>query len=204
MGAPSIPAARTAVLVIDLQNDFCDPDGAMARLGADVGANVEVVRRVVPFLAAARRAGCLIVFVRQTADELTTSPARRARLATMGRSSQTVCCRGTWGAELHPALTVETGDVVIDKTCYSAFIGTSLDLVLRSQERDQVVVVGTAANVCVDSTVRDAYMRDHHVIVPRDLVGHTRERLAESALENLAIYFAEVTTADAVRAAWDT
>lgn len=199
MDALSVPAARTAVLVVDLQNDFCDPDGAMGRLGADVGANVEVVRKVVPFLAAARRAGCLIVFVRQIADELTTSPARRARMATMGRTSQTVCASGTWGAELHPALTIEAGDVVIDKTRYSAFVGTPLDLVLRSQGRDHVVVVGTAANVCVDSTARDAYMRDYHVIVPRDLVGHTKGHLADAALENLAIYFADVTTADALR-----
>lgn len=184
------------MLVVDLQNDFCDPTGAMAALGHDVSANVDVVGRVAPFLTEVRRHGVPVVHLQQHASDATASPARRARAAKMGRTASSVCAAGTWGAEPHPLVPVADVDMVVHKFRYSGFVATNLDLVLRGAGVETVIVVGTAANVCVDSTARDAFMRDYHVFVARDLVGHTRADLAASALDNLAIYFAEVTTSD--------
>ncbi len=196
------PPQRTAVLVIDMQNDFCSPTGAMAALGADVRVNADLAGRLPDFLDRARTAGCLVVWVRQAAHEQLVSPARRARAEAMGRTPLSVCAAGTWGAELADGLRPAPGDCDLEKTRYSAFVGTPLHNLLRAHGRDHVVVVGTAANVCVDSTIRDAYMADLAVTMPTDLVGWTRADLAEAAIRNLGFYFCEATTSAELLAAW--
>lgn len=195
-------AQRTAVLVIDMQNDFCSPAGAMAALGADVQVNAAVAGRLPRFLDRARHAGCLVVWVRQAAHEQLVSPARRARAEAMGRSPLSVCAAGSWGAELAEGLRPEPGDCHLEKTRYSAFVGTPLHNLLRAHGRDHVVVVGTAANVCVDSTIRDAYMADLATTMPTDLVGWTRADLAEAAIRNLGFYFCETTTSAELLSDW--
>lgn len=192
----------TAVLVIDMQNDFCSPNGAMAALGADVRVNAELAYRLPGFLDQARAAGCLVVWVRQAAHEQLVSPARRARAEAMGRSPLSVCAAGSWGAELAEGLRPAPGDCHLEKTRYSAFVGTPLHNLLRAHGRDDLVVVGTAANVCVDSTIRDAYMADLTVTMPTDLVGWTRADLAQAAMRNLGFYFCETTTSAELVAAW--
>ncbi|GAA0364947.1 cysteine hydrolase [Micromonospora gifhornensis] len=196
------PAQRTAVLVIDMQNDFCSPAGAMAALGADVQVNAALAGRLPNFLDRARDAGCLVVWVRQAAHEQLVSPARRARAEAMGRSPLSVCAAGSWGAELADGLRPEPGDCHLEKTRYSAFVGTPLHNLLRAHGRDHVVVVGTAANVCVDSTIRDAYMADLATTMPTDLVGWTRADLAEAAIRNLGFYFCETTTSAELLSDW--
>lgn len=182
----------TAVIVVDMQNDFCSPEGALARHGADVSRNQVVANALPSFLDSARASGALIVWITQASREEHVSDARRARAAAMGRGVTEVAGAGTWGAELYDGLIPHESDVVMEKTKYSSFVGTPLRNVLHARGRGTVVVCGTAANVCVDSTVRDAYMSDLSVIVPRDLVGWTKAELAEAALENLGFYFCEV------------
>ncbi|WP_416904372.1 cysteine hydrolase family protein [Micromonospora echinospora] len=193
---------RTAVLVIDMQQDFCSPTGAMAALGADVRVNAELARRLPDFLDRARTAGCVVVWVRQAAHEQLVSPARQARAEAMGRSPLDVCAAGSWGAQLADGLVPAPGDCHLEKTRYSAFVGTPLHNLLRARGRDHVVVVGTAANVCVDSTIRDAYMADLAVTMPTDLVGWTRADLADAAIRNLGFYFCEATTSTRLVADW--
>lgn len=187
---------RTAVVVVDMQNDFCSPDGAMASLGADVSANAALAERLPRFLDEARARGALIVWVRQAAREELVSEARRNRARAMGRSATAIAAAGSWGAELASGLVPAPDDVEIEKTRYSAFVGTTLHNLLRARERDQLIVCGTAANVCVDSTIRDAYMADYSVAMGSDLVGWTREDLARSAIANLEFYFCDVATSE--------
>lgn len=189
---------ETAVIVVDMQNDFCSPEGALARLGADVSRNQEVAKVLPGFLDRAREAGALIIWVLQNAKDEYVSDARRSRAAAMGRGVTEVAEAGTWGAELYDGLVPAEGDVTIEKSKYSAFVGTPLRNLLQARNRDTVVVCGTAANVCVDSTVRDAYMSDLTVLVPRDMVGSTKHDLAESALKNLDFYFCDVVESHAL------
>jgi ureidoacrylate peracid hydrolase len=196
------PPGRTALLVIDMQQDFCAPDGAMAGLGADTSVNAEVAGRLPAFVDAARAAGSLVVWVRQVARPDLVSPARRARAAAMGRSAMTVCAEGSPGTALADGLVPVEGDVQLEKWRYSAFVGTPLHNLLRATGRDHVVVCGTAANVCVDSTIRDAYMADLEVTMLTDLVGWTREDLARPAIENLQFYFCAGTTSSELLRGW--
>ncbi|MEZ5566001.1 MAG: isochorismatase family cysteine hydrolase [Gammaproteobacteria bacterium] len=87
------------------------------------------------------------------------------------------------------------GDRHVHKYRYSAFMGSNLDMLLRSQGIGTVVVCGTAANACVDSTVRDASQLDYNVVVCADLTGYTDERLGTVSLENLDRHFAIVCDA---------
>lgn len=183
---------QSAVIVVDMQNDFCSADGALARLGADVTRNQQVAAALPSFLDAARADGALIVWILQNAREEYVSEARRRRAAAMGRGVTEVAAAGSWGAELYDGLVPHGDDVVMEKSKYSAFVATPLQNMLRARERQNLVVCGTAANVCVDSTVRDAYMADFTVVVPKDLVGSTRHELADAALANLGFYFCDV------------
>lgn len=182
----------TAVIVVDMQNDFCSSEGALARHGADVSRNQQVAAALPYFLDKARDQGALIVWITQSSREEHVSDARRARAAAMGRGVTEVAGAGTWGAELYEGLIPQDTDIVMEKTKYSSFVGTPLRNVLHARGRGTLIVCGTAANVCVDSTVRDAYMSDLTVVVPKDLVGWTKQHLAEAALENLGFYFCEV------------
>lgn len=184
--------SNTAVIVIDMQNDFCSSEGALARLGFDVSKNQDVARSIPRFLHAARERGALIVWVLQAAREEFVSEAKRQQSAAMNRGATEVAAAGTWGAELYEGLEPAPQDVTIEKTKYSAFVGTPLRNLLHARERSKIVVCGTAGNVCVDSTARDGYMADYAVTVPRDLVGGTRPDLVDWALENLSFYFATV------------
>ncbi len=186
--------SQTAVIVVDMQNDFCSERGALSSMGFDVSNNQEAAAALPGFLEEARKRGALVVWILQNAREEFVSDARRERAAAMQRGVTDVAAAGSWGAQLYDGLNPESRDVIIEKSKYSAFVGTPLRNMLQARGRTKLVVCGTAVNVCVDSTVRDAYMADFTVVVPRDLVGSTRTDLAAPALENLAFYFCDVVT----------
>lgn len=192
--ASALADGSAAVLVIDVQNDFCHPQGAMAALGADVSVNAALVGPLTAFLETARSAGSRIVFVRLAHDD------EHRPVAARGVPPEGVCVEGSWGAEIVQEVAVEPGDLVVTKARYSAFLGTDLEQSLRDVGVETLVVVGTTANVCVDTTVRDAAQRGFAVRVLSDLVGYVRRDLAEPALYNLGLYFAEVTSSAGVAA----
>jgi ureidoacrylate peracid hydrolase len=182
----ALVAGTAALVVIDVQNDFCHPDGAMAAQGADVSANIAMLGPLRTFVDLVRAVGGLIVFVRLVrSDEHRPLPVR-------GVPPAGVCDAGSWGARLVDGLVAAPGDLVVHKTRYSAFLATDLELQLRAAGVQTLLTVGTTANVCVDSTVRDAAQRGFAVVILEDLVGYVRQELAESALANLGLYFADV------------
>lgn len=193
--AAALADGHAAAVVIDMQNDFCHPEGAMAALGADVAVNAALVRPVRRFVDAVHAVGGRVVFVR-----LEHTPEHRP-LPAPGVPPDGVCDAGSWGAQLVSGLTALPGDLSISKTRYSAFLGTDLESVLRSNGIGALVVTGTTANVCVDSTVRDAAQRGFTTWVLSDLVGYVRADLAEPCLRNLGLYFADVRTSAGLTAA---
>lgn len=190
-------ADRVALVVVDMQRDFCNTDGVFGRAGIDISANTRIVGRIASFAEALREAGVLIVWIKQVSSPNHTSPALRRRLMLAPERLQ-LCRRGTRGFGLADGLIVKQRDAVVEKYRYSSFFGSSLDQVLRSQGIQVVVVVGTAANGCVDSTARDAAQLDYDVVIPRDLVGYTNSELAAAAIKNLGTHFAIVCDENAV------
>src|SRR5215213_1739963 len=160
---------RTALVVVDVQNDFADPAGSLSVPGA-----VDVIDAVNEHIAAATAAGAVVVYT------LDWHPPRTPHFVTDGGPWPVHCVRGTWGAALHPALDVVAGDPVLKGTAgedgYSGFtmrdttsgfeVPTGLDEVLRQHGVQRVVVVGLALDYCVKATALDAIRLGYECIVP--------------------------------------
>ena len=207
VAADALPAmivpARTALLIIDAQNDFISPEGAAGHWGIDLGVFEPPLRHVGALVAAARAAGVTPVFIRVITREDTDTEALKHLHARKGRSpAQLAICRaGTPGAGYY-GVSPEAGDWEIEKTLYSSFVGTDLDARLRAAGIDTLVVAGFTTECCVDCTVRDAFHRGYDVFVVRDACAAYEEGLHVGALAALSKNCALLTETQAVLAAW--
>ncbi|MFQ5855418.1 MAG: cysteine hydrolase family protein [Anaerolineae bacterium] len=189
---------HTVLIVVDMQNDYCHPEGALAHNGTDVSSTQAMLPRLVALIEAARQAGTKIIFIRTTHDEWTDSPARKElpRLRSMP-----VCRTGTWGSEFY-GVSPGPDDYVITKHRYSAFLDTSLDLVLRSVGARTLIVTGVSTHTCVDCTARDGFQRDYFIVVPDDCTATYSPRVQKATLANLERHYGDVTTSNEIVGAW--
>ncbi len=196
--AEKVHPRHTALLVVDMQNDYCHPDGALARNGTHVASTDAIVPRLAALLDAARASGTKVIFIRTTHDEWTDSLARKSlpRLKKMP-----VCRTGTWGAEFY-GVAPGPNDYVITKHRYSAFLGTALDLVLRSNGTRTLIVTGVSTHTCVDCTARDGFQQDYFVVVPADCTATYSPQVQEATLANLERHYGDVSTAEEIMRAW--
>jgi ureidoacrylate peracid hydrolase len=184
--------SRTAILVIDMLNEFCKPGGRMVLPGYErlIGPQ----RRVID---AARAAGAPIFWVIQSHD-----PRLRRDRELLKRGEH--CLLGTWGVEIVEELEPREQDFRLYKHRYSAFFQTPLDLLLKDMQCDQLVVFGIVTNICVRSTVHDAFFNGYEVVVPEDCCAATGEREQQSTLYDIATHFGVVSRSglvvDALRA----
>jgi nicotinamidase-related amidase len=161
--------ARTALLVVDVQNDFALPAGVVAAGGKQVSTAMEMIERLKPLIDDAVRAGVLIVFVRTGYDEPVLSRALAEQFARRDFRNS-LCLTGTSGADFVDAIAPKglPNEVIVGKHRYSPFGGSDIDLVLRSNGIETVVLTGIVTEVCVESTARDAFFRDYRVVIAAD------------------------------------
>ena len=167
--------AATAVVMIDMQRDFLEPGGFGAALGNDVSLLAPAVAGAARLLAAARRAGMLVVHTREChAPDLSDCPAAKLargapglRIGDAGPMGR-ILIRGEPGAELVPALAALPGEVVIDKPGKGAFYATNLDAVLRGRDVTHLLLGGVTTEVCVQSTMREANDRGYACLLVED------------------------------------
>ena len=100
---------------------------------------------------------------------------------------------GTWGAEIVDEIPVDASDIIISKRRYSGFFQTTLDLNLRERGIDTVIVTGVVTNICVRSTVHDAFFLSYKVLVPEDLVMATSDQAQEVTLYDIETHYGDVT-----------
>jgi ureidoacrylate peracid hydrolase len=191
--------SRTALLVIDVQNDFCDPRGATALSGKSVAKCVTMVPRLARFLDEARRMGVRAIFVQMQQTASTDSPAWLYGVGEGRRIDK--CAAGTWGADFYVVAPM-AGEPVVIKHRYSAFINTDLESILRSWGIETLVMTGVTSNTCVESTARDGYQRDYYVVMVSDCVAAYTQSGHDTALDNIRQRFGHVATADAILAVW--
>jgi len=191
---------RSVLLVIDVQNDFCHDDGVFGQAGIQLSAIQAAVENLLSLIEAARSAGLPIIFVRTHHDRWTNTPAWLTRHVRRGRGVE-ICATGSWGAEFY-RVSPTLEDRVIVKHRYSAFFGTSLEVVLRSLGRPTLLVTGATTNVCVETTARDAFMRDYQVVLVEDCTGAPTKEEHEGTLHNMRTYFGQVTDSPMVAALW--
>jgi ureidoacrylate peracid hydrolase len=184
--------SATALLVVDMQNTFCSPEGHRRALGYEHVAD-ELVSRIRLLVDAARAARVPVIYTRYVlkADYSDAGllverfPALRADNALV---------RDTWGTEIVAGLEPEAGEHVVDKARHSAFFGTELEAILHSLGIETLIVCGVTTNVCVEGTVRDAFARDLRVLVASDGTAAATDELHEFGLRNIAFAFGDVMT----------
>jgi nicotinamidase-related amidase len=154
---------RTALVIVDMQNDFVSSAGAMARFGFDVSDVQAIVAALGRLLDAARQAGVPVFHTRMVNDARRNAPSWTAFWG-----DPAVTLPGTWGAEFIPSLTTLPTEIVVDKYGYGAFTGTSLETALRALGVDTVAVAGTGPNICSGDTMHQAFALGFHVIAVSD------------------------------------
>ena len=189
-----------ALLVIDMQNDFCHPQGISGKRGRQLTMSIEMAPRLEAFIKQCRHACMPVIFVKTIHYPWTDSPSWVRRLDK--DSGDSVCRPGTWGAEFYAGIQPEEGEIVITKHRYSAFLGTDLDLILRSSGIRSLLISGVGTNVCVESTLRDGYMRDYYIVLLEDCVGATNQELHQATLRNVTLHFGTVSNSNEVLKLW--
>jgi ureidoacrylate peracid hydrolase len=199
--AERLVPAHTALLVIDMQNDFCAEGGYIeAVVGKNAAACRAVAAPIMDLVRAARAAAVPVFWVR--ADyRLEKLPAgMAARFAAQGNGR--ICCEpGTWGADFH-GVAPAPDEAVIDKHCYSAFIGTDLADRLRARGVRTLVFAGVQTNVCVETSLRDAYSLGFHVVAAADCAASHTAELHEATLKNVRFLFGDVLSGREIAALW--
>jgi nicotinamidase-related amidase len=185
-----VAPAHTALLLIDMQRDFVERDGSFGRLGIDLTMYDETRPRLAALLEAARRHGVLIVHVQNTAfpNRMSDSPAQIRFNLRMHESARRdgpplrYTVPGTPGHEFIEELTPLPGELVVRKYRSSAFWGTNMELLLRSNGIQTVVVGGCTTEGCVESTARDAMFCDHYVVIADDCVGSDDKKQHDASM----------------------
>lgn len=176
----SLPAKKTAIIVVDMQNDFAHPNGKLYGPSAR-----EIIPRILSLLERGRRAGVRIVYTQDThyPDDPVEFPIWGPHVV-----------KGSWGWQIVDELRPREGDIIIEKMRYDAFFGTPLDHVLRMYGVQHLVVVGTVANICVLHTVASARLRLYDVVVPVDAVAALNEFDYAAALRQMDFLYKAVLT----------
>ena len=198
--------SETAVVVIDMQNAYASEGGYVDLAGFDIAGSAGVIGRIATVLDTARAAGMAVVFLQNGWDPDYVEAGgpgspnwhKSNALKTMHARPElkgTLLARGGWDYELVDALQPKPGDIRVHKTRYSAFFNSQLDSVLRSRGIRNIVFVGIATNVCVESTLRDGFHLEYFGVMLEDATHHLGPpMMQEASVYNIEKFFGWVST----------
>jgi ureidoacrylate peracid hydrolase len=178
----TLDPSTTAVIVVDMQNDFASKGGMLDRAGIDVTGTRALAGPIANVLKAAREAGSRVIYLKMefrpdlsdlgAADS---SNAMRHRFFGVGESVPApdgtegrFLVRDTWNTEIIDELKPQPGDLIVSKHRFSGFFGTDLDTILRTLGIQTLVFTGCTTSICVESTLRDAQFRDYVCLLLSD------------------------------------
>lgn len=182
---PFTDAARIALLVVDMQHDNVAPDGAIPAHGAEA-----IVPRIGDLIAGAHRATAPVVYSRHLHRP---GPDLPTDFGIAHYFEPPSCLEGSRGAELVADLAPHHGDLVVTKRRYDAFFGTDLDLLLRGQDIDGLLVCGVLTDGCVLASVSHARSLDYRVWLVADCLAGTTPDKHAAALDLMCTYMADVS-----------
>jgi ureidoacrylate peracid hydrolase len=188
---------RCALIIVDMQNDYCHPDGILGSMGLDLSMVDPMCDVVAGLRETAHAQRVPVIFLKTVHTDETDSPTWKRRYAGLGG----LCRADTWGADYY-RLQPHGEDIVVIKHRYSGFIGTRLEHVLRALSRCTLVFTGGATNVCVESTLRDGFMRDFETLLVQDGTAAPSRAAHEATLANVDRHFGTVCSAEEVQARW--
>jgi ureidoacrylate peracid hydrolase len=183
LSRPSGPPC--ALIVVDMQNGFCHPDGSLPRLGMSLPGADAAVSAAAIAVQQARRAGMPVIFTRHQYRPGRADEGRRLSELSGDLAALNGLAAGSWDADVVDELGCGPDDLIIDKVRFDAFLWTSLDPLLRGLGAEHLVICGVVTNICVESTVRSAFMRDYSVTLLADCCAAQTPRLHDLAIEVL-------------------
>jgi nicotinamidase-related amidase len=185
-----VKPSHTALVVVDMQRDFCLPGGAFDQQGIDISMYPAMIPRLRRQVSAARDARTAVIFI-----QMTVLPGRRSESPAQIRFNMRMhledrgalkplwyTIEGSHGHEIIPELAPIEGDLTVRKYRSSGFWGTNLDMLLRSNGIKTLVVTGCTTEGCVESTARDALFNDYYVVVAEDCVASDDREQHEASL----------------------
>lgn len=203
-----VDPAHAALVVVDMQRDFCEPGWAFDHLGIDISMYPPMIPRIARLIEKARAAGVLVFYIQMTVlpGRASESPAqirfnRRLHRASNSGEPLSYTADGSEGHAVIEELAPQSGDLVVKKYRSSAFWGTNLDLLLRSNAIKSVVVTGATTEGCVESTARDALFNDYYVVIAEDCVASDDPEQHDASMLLMRHRF-DIATSDEIAALW--
>lgn len=198
MSAAPLDLAKAALLIVDLQNDFLDPQGAYGRAGQTAEMIAQLPARLSPLADALRAKGGFVLSAQFTlvpgrnGEPLISPHLKELRPFLKKGDFQP----GSWGHQLVDVL--QPADFVVEKVAYSAFFQSRLEFVLKKAQIETLFVCGIVTNGGVASTVRDAHVRDFRTFVLSDGCGAFSAETHANAIRDLSTVTKAITVADAI------
>jgi ureidoacrylate peracid hydrolase len=199
---------KAAVIVVDMQNAFAKKGGYLDLAGFDISATQRIIAPCRRIIRAARDKGIKIIYFQmgfsqdlfdKGAPDSPSSIKSRvlSRLREHPEWRDKLYIYGTWGAEIIEELSPLQQDIVVKKQKYDGFIGTNLDIILRTLGINTLFFTGTATNICVESTLRHAFFLDYSSVLVSDAVSPLGPAVTQEAtIFNVESTFGWVTSSD--------
>jgi ureidoacrylate peracid hydrolase len=192
---------HTALIVVDVQNDFCAKGGSFDKVGLDLSMVQGMVPELLGFIHKLREAGYFIVWVRNNYNSINNWYLSEAWLDQAARRRKglyhdtPMCVPGSWGADFY-TVKPEPNEPIVTKHRFDAFEGTDLDLILRSRKINTLIMTGFATNVCVETTARHGFVKDYNIVLVKDMCASDSRELHEAALKNIDTFFGQVVSSE--------
>ena len=201
---PAVLPSETAVLVVDVQNDFVDESGRVGRSGFDMRPLQAAVGEINRLITAARAYGAHVVYVVVEHGGNVDLPPYQARYSRRGMTpDDTLCHAGTWGAGLYSALLPPAqGEPKLVKHGYDAFQIPDLETTLRQWGIREVVVTGVVTELCVRATATSAFEKGFFAVVPRECTASLEAERALEALNSIEQWYGDVIAIDSLLTMW--
>jgi ureidoacrylate peracid hydrolase len=194
---------RTALVVVDMQNAFVSKGGMFDLAGKDLSSSLNIIDPIKTMTSKARAKGVKVIYIAHRIspdwhEVGFNSPFWFKKTSKLYREEpelrDKIIIRDTWGAEIIDELKPDKDDVVIEKLRYSAFSGTSLDMSLKNYDMKYLIFTGVATNVCVETSIRDAFHLEYFPILVTDAAATDPAMMHEATIRNVSQCFGWVTS----------
>ncbi len=182
-----------AVLVVDIQNDFCHENGAFAKLGLDVSPAQAVTPRIRAFIDKVRDYDVSIIYSKQIESEEVTPKNLQKQLKRFNQGKiKGACAPGSWGSGLYKLKPAE-GEHIVEKYTYDVFSNPQFKDILAQNRINTLVITGVNTDICIDTNIRRSFTEGYNIVIPKDLVATMNTKVQKDYLDVFDKFFGTVT-----------